>query len=142
MLHEVLLYDEELKVPLDPARTCISWRGDGKYVATSVAHSSAGAAAGTVGATEDETDLRIWDRESFGLVSRGEQVTGLEPVLGWQPNGRHLYAAQHVDGAAHVRLYERNGLQHGSFDIPGTGRGAWQPAQCPTSPVTHTSERQ
>lgn len=99
--------------------------------------------------------IHVWDREGCQLHSTGEAAEGLLPPVCWQPNSRHLYAAQtstpsqttssrssstkpatqrvsqtqphptqpQANGAiAHpvqrVLLYERNGLQHGSFDVP------------------------
>ena len=62
--------------------------------------------------------LRIWEREGCELHAIGKAPQGLHPVLAWQPNGRHLYAA-HLQGNHHrVALYEANGLEHGGFDLP------------------------
>lgn len=67
------------------------------------------------------SSLRIWEREGCELHALGAAPKGLHPVLAWQPNGRHLYAA-HPQGQHHrVVLYETNGLEHGGFDVPRTG---------------------
>lgn len=53
----------------------------------------------------------------------GEHAAGLQSVVAWQPNGRHLYApVQQQDGALRMLLFERNGLQHGCLDVPGPGK--------------------
>ena len=67
--------------------------------------------------------VRIWTRESCALHSVGEAVPGLQPCLAWQPNCRHLYAAQaSSEQGNRVVLFETNGLQHGGFSIPGPGK--------------------
>lgn len=38
--------------------------------------------------------VRIWDRELCELHAVGEAAPALHAALAWQPNGRHLYAAQ------------------------------------------------
>ena len=48
-------------------------------------------------------------------------MAGLSAVAAWQPNGRHVYVAQHAGPSARMLLYERNGLQHGGFDISVPG---------------------
>lgn len=67
--------------------------------------------------------MRVWGRDSGELHAVGEAAEGLSGPLVWQPNGRHLYAAACCDGRQQVLLYERNGLRHGSFDVPGTRGG-------------------
>ena len=67
--------------------------------------------------------VRIWTRESCVLHSVGEAVPGLQPCLAWQPNCRHLYAAQaSSEQGNRVVLFETNGLQHGGFSVPGPGK--------------------
>lgn len=138
----------------------VSWRGDGKYVATCVRCGEEDLCPGRV---------RIWDVESLTLHAIGEQSPGTLPVLAWQPNGRTLCVAnclsdaqveemamlrlkrrdaggqgqapevRHVGawkrelrrrqeaadgesaGPSRVFIYERNGLQHGDFAVPGDG---------------------
>lgn len=66
--------------------------------------------------------IRIWEREGGTLHAVGEHCAGLSGLIAWQPNGRHLYAAcTRPDGRLSIILYERNGLQHGSFDLHGQG---------------------
>ncbi|CAL5218701.1 g412 [Coccomyxa viridis] len=89
----------------------ISWRGDSKYFATS----SRAAAGGP-------WVIRIWEREGCRLHTVGEHCASLSGHIAWQPNGRHLYAAcTRPDGLPSITLYERNGLQHGGFDLHGKG---------------------
>lgn len=138
----------------------VSWRGDGKYVATCVRCGEEDLCPGRV---------RIWDLENLSLHAIGEQSPGTLPVLAWQPNGRTLCVAnclsddqveemailrltkqevggqgqapevRHVGawkrelrrrqeaaqgdatGPSRVFIYERNGLQHGDFVVPGDG---------------------
>ena len=139
----------------------VSWRGDGRYVATCARVIAGGAGR-----------IRVWDVESQKLHSIGEQSPGTMPVVSWQPNGRVLCVANDLDeeqvkevgqlrqitheqgaqgqapevkhiGAwkrelkrreeaskargdvrsrSRVFLYERNGLQHGEFVLPGQGK--------------------
>lgn len=65
--------------------------------------------------------LRMWTREGQ-LHAVGQDTPGLQPVLAWQPNGRHLFALQQQpDGQQHILLLESNGLQHGQFDLSIAG---------------------
>lgn len=57
----------------------------------------------------------MWERDDCSLHTIGEDTPGLLVSVSWQPNGRHIYAAQEVDGEQRVVLFERNGLTHGSF---------------------------
>lgn len=61
---------------------CVSWQSDGKRFSTAL-QPSAGAQA--VGAS--------WPREGGAPEVELEELPGMLPVLAWQPNGRHLYAA-------------------------------------------------
>ena len=66
--------------------------------------------------------IRLWEREAAQLHAVGEHCNSLSGHIAWQPNGRHLYAAcARPDGQISIILYERNGLQHGSFDLHGAG---------------------
>ena len=156
----------------------LSWRGDGKYLATCTEDIPGSQ-------NSDGARIRVWDRETGELHALGEGAPGLRSVIAWQPNGRHLYAAQYRSGqnisspseenngvatlspssknmneeeskaglrgaqgqapevrhvgawkrelrrreeakqaagtsacSNHVILFERNGLQHGGFDVP------------------------
>ncbi|CAG9461392.1 unnamed protein product [Pedinophyceae sp. YPF-701] len=93
----------------------ISWREDGKYFA-SVTRG---------GLDGSQRRMRVWERTSTGglaLVSAGELEAGTLPPVAYCPNGRNVYcAAVDGDGAGHVLIYERNGLQHGGFTLPSHG---------------------
>ena len=66
--------------------------------------------------------IRIWEREKCQLHAVGEHCAGLSGHIAWQPNGRHLYAAcAGLDGLPSIMLFERNGLQHGGFELHGKG---------------------
>ncbi len=66
--------------------------------------------------------IRIWEREGCRLHAVGEHCASLSGHIAWQPNGRHLYAAcARPDGLPSITLFERNGLQHGGFDLHGKG---------------------
>ena len=38
--------------------------------------------------------VRVWEAEGCKLHAVGEAAPGLLGPIAWQPNGRHLYAAQ------------------------------------------------
>lgn len=135
LLAEVpLLNDEELHAleaaspprPLDTLfhDATITWRGDAKFFATSVASP----------ADPSTRTIKTWERSGCELNSTAEAAPYLLPAMAWQPNCRHLYVCQQQpagDGAdspssspsssKRVKLYETNGLQHGHFDVCGAG---------------------
>ena len=122
---------------LVPGNASIAWRGDSLWFAT-VTRTMTGRFCHVrhLAACPDkilsspehvagpESVVRIWDREGCQLHSVGEYMPGLLPVASWQPNGRHLYVARSSRAGAELQvvLFERNGLQHGSFDVPGPGK--------------------
>jgi elongator complex protein 1 len=81
------LPDPGCEVQLFEGIAAMSWRGDGKYLATCTQDLP------VIGNTSSR--VRVWDRESGELHALGESVVGVQSVLAWQPNGRHLYVAQH-----------------------------------------------
>ncbi|KAH7624735.1 putative Elongator complex protein 1 [Nannochloris sp. 'desiccata'] len=83
--------DPGSEVQLSRNTAAMSWRGDGKYLATCTDDSFSGSGNGSVSISR----VRVWDRESGELHALGESVDGVQSVLAWQPNGRHLYVAQH-----------------------------------------------
>jgi elongator complex protein 1 len=117
----------------------VSWRGDGKFFATSCCYQG-----------HVQQQVVVWDREGAARHARcsGEEAAALDGVICWPPNGRHLYAAaaaaagvaveeapsssasaSSAAGSAQkqqqgaqgtkprVQLFERNGLPHGGFDV-------------------------
>ena len=113
--------DSDSGQQLSVATACVTWRGDGDYVATLV-EVDATAEPGSVGlAAGQHASLRVWDGRTLQPHAEGEAAPALSAVAAWQPNGRHLYAAQHAGSTPRVVLFERNGLQHGGFDVPVPG---------------------
>jgi len=106
---------------LSVASACVTWRGDGDYVATLVEAAATDQPDPDGTGTSQHASLRVWDGRTLSLHAEGEAATALSAVAAWQPNGRHLYAAQHAGSTPRVVLFERNGLQHGGFDVPVAG---------------------
>lgn len=65
--------------------------------------------------------LSVWERQTCSLHSVGAATEAVGVALCWQPNGRHIYVSSAADGNPRLKLYEKNGLEHGSFDIYGKG---------------------
>lgn len=152
------------------AQARLSWRGDGKFLASVCSRAPAphaasseasapepngagairgggsGSSASGGGGGGADYRIHVWDRATFELHASGEAAEGLLPLLAWQPNGRHLYVAASGAGAVSgsdsraaargaspqqqhqhaVLLFERNGLRHGGFGLPGAGEaGGW-----------------
>ncbi len=63
----------------------------------------------------------MWEREGCVLHAMGEDAPGLLGPVCWQPNGRHIYAAQECSGERRIALFERNGLAHGGFPVRTQG---------------------
>ncbi|CAH2982016.1 unnamed protein product [Chilo suppressalis] len=82
----------------------ISWRGDGNlYV---------------IGFTmEGIRRFKVFDREGH-LQYTSEKQQGLESNLSWRPSGNVIATTQKINGQYLVSFFEKNGLKHGSFDIP------------------------
>ena len=108
---------------LPVASACVTWRGDGDYVATLVEPCAADQPGSDSPATGQSASLRVWDGRTLQAHAEGEAAAALSSVAAWQPNGRHLYAAQHAGPTPRVLLFERNGngLQHGGFNARVSG---------------------
>jgi elongator complex protein 1 len=116
VISEVPLFEADSEQPtaaISSGDVALSWRGDGKYFATIAELRVTG-----------ECAIRIWEESGGPAHAFGEHAAGLEVALAWQPNGRHLYAVQRLDGRSQVLLYERNGLRHGGFPVSSTGTTA------------------
>ncbi|CAH0724919.1 unnamed protein product, partial [Brenthis ino] len=88
----------------DSNRILISWRGDGNLFA--------------VGFTmEGIRRFKVFDREG-NLQYTSEKQTGLEANLSWRPSGNVIATTQKIADKHIVAFFEKNGLKHGSFDIP------------------------
>ncbi|XP_023219485.1 elongator complex protein 1-like [Centruroides sculpturatus] len=84
---------------------CICWRGDGEYFVISATDSS------------NNRKLRIWNREGI-LQFTSEKIVGLESTLDWKPSGNLIASSQHFPQKHAVVFFEKNGLQHGEFELP------------------------
>jgi len=87
----------------------ISWRGDGKYLAT-------------LGGLHDSClqKIRIWERESGALHSSSESKKFMGSSLDWMPNGAKLvvaYDRRHENKPPLIVFFEKNGLERNSFSI-------------------------
>lgn len=96
--------DEGILSPNDDSRSCISWRGDGAYVAVCAIEGGA------------RRVIRVYSREGI-LDSASEPVDGLEGALSWRPAGNLIAGIQRFDDRVDVVFFERNGLRHGQFSL-------------------------
>ena len=119
-----------------PDKVAITWRGDGRYLATCTpqqAQQSMTSTAGIAGITlgdkpVDCYDIRIWEREGLEPHAVGEQAPALYPLLSWQPNGRHLYAAQALSTAQQAAQQAAEQAQQAAVDEQAQQAriGAWK----------------
>ncbi|KAK8039223.1 iki3 [Apiospora rasikravindrae] len=96
--------DEGALSSQDDARTTISWRGDGAYVAINSIEPG------------KRRVIRVYSREG-ALDSVSEAVDGMEGALSWRPAGNLLASIQRKTGGIDVIFFERNGLRHGEFSL-------------------------
>lgn len=96
--------DEGKLSSYDDARTTISWRGDGAFVAVNSIE------------TGVRRVIRVYSREGT-LDSVSEPVDGLEGALSWRPAGNLVAGIQRLDDRIDVVFFERNGLRHGQFTL-------------------------
>ena len=96
--------DEGKLSPFDDARTSVSWRGDGAFLAVNRVVS------------KNRRVIRIFTRDGT-LDSVSEPVNGLESALSWRPAGNLLAGVQRLPDRLHVVFFERNGLRHGEFSL-------------------------
>ncbi|XP_050209805.1 elongator complex protein 1 isoform X2 [Mercurialis annua] len=92
-------------------RSSISWRGDGKYLATlsDVSNSSS-----------LNKRLQVWERDSGALHAASDSKSFMGAVLDWMPSGAKIAAvwdkrAEHK--CPDIVFHERNGLFRSSFSI-------------------------
>lgn len=98
--------DEGTLSLLDDAAACISWRGDGQYLAIN-----------SILETEPRRRIiRVYSREGT-LESVSEPINGLEGALSWKPSGQTIAGVQRRDDRIDVVFFERNGLRHGQFSL-------------------------
>ncbi|KAI2642090.1 elongator complex protein [Xylaria nigripes] len=96
--------DQGVISPFDDGKTCISWRGDGAYVA--------------INSIQDGTRraIRVYSRDGV-LDSVSEPVDCMESTLSWRPAGNLMASIQHLEDRVDVIFFERNGLRHGQFSL-------------------------
>ncbi|KAL1884313.1 hypothetical protein VTK73DRAFT_7 [Phialemonium thermophilum] len=99
--------DEGILSPNEDGRTTISWRGDGAYLAINSLEPGS------------RRVIRVYSREGV-LDSVSEPVDGLEGTLSWRPSGNLIAAVQRQHENVDIVFFERNGLRHGHFTLPGT----------------------
>jgi elongator complex protein 1 len=90
----------------DDAKTTISWRGDGQFVAVN----------NILESDVRRRIIRVYTREG-ALESVSEPVDGLESALSWKPSGQIIAAIQRRENGIDVVFFERNGLRHGEFSL-------------------------
>jgi elongator complex protein 1 len=95
--------------PSDDKIARISWRGDGQFCATLVAHPSG------------FRSLRVWGRDG-ALQSTGEKCDMLHHSMAWRPDGSLIAGVQQNGDRLDLVFFERNGLRHGEFTLPYTAR--------------------
>lgn len=84
----------------------VSWRGDGQYFVTSSINPAVG-----------NRKLRLWSRDGT-LQYTGADMHGLEQALGWKPSGSVIASSQRLPNKHMIVFFEKNGLNHGSFQLP------------------------
>jgi elongator complex protein 1 len=80
--------------------------GDGNYFCISHVH-----------ANEPRRVLKIYDREG-SLQSISEPMAYLEQPVSWKPSGSLIASSQKITNKHMIVFFERNGLSHGSFNLP------------------------
>jgi elongator complex protein 1 len=96
--------DEGRQSTYDDGKACLSWRGDGAYVALSILSKERGRV------------IRVFSREAT-LDSVSEPVDGLEHALCWRPAGNLIASVQRLKDRIDIVFFERNGLRHGQFPL-------------------------
>ncbi|TID13726.1 elongator complex protein 1 [Venturia nashicola] len=96
--------DEGVLSAKDDKKICISWRGDGAFVAVNSVE------AGT------RRMIRVYSREGT-LDSVSEPTDCLEGSISWRPAGNLIAGVKRTDDQAQIVFFERNGLRHGNFDL-------------------------
>lgn len=89
----------------DDGRVCISWRGDGQYLACSYLDKLNGSRL-----------LKIFTRDCV-LHATSELVSGLGENLSWKPSS-NLITCSRVSHVNEIIFFEKNGLRHGEFTLP------------------------
>ena len=109
--------DEGVLSSNDDHSACVSWRGDGAFVAINTVEGG------------KRRVIRVYSREG-DLDSVSEPVDGLEGALSWRPAGNLIAGIQRLTDRVDVVFFERNGLRHGQFSL------RLRPEQC-KAPASH-----
>lgn len=96
----------------DPLFGCsISWRGDGKYIAT---------LSELCNSFSVHKRIKVWERDSGILHATSEAKTLVGTVLEWMPSGAKIAAVcdrKMENKCPSIIFFERNGLERSSFSI-------------------------
>lgn len=95
-----VLAEVELGEGFETTTVTITWRGDGKFLATNSSHGGSRA-------------VRVWERDGLIHHSDAELDGSTEAALSWEPRGGLLAVAMEEGGA--VQMLERNGLKRGEL---------------------------
>lgn len=95
-----VLAEVELGEGFEEMPVTITWRGDGKFLATSSCHGGSRA-------------IKVWERDGLVHHSDGEVDSGVGEALSWEPRGGLLAITAEEGGA--VQMLERNGLRRGGL---------------------------
>ncbi|KDP44998.1 hypothetical protein JCGZ_01498 [Jatropha curcas] len=93
------------------SKSSISWRGDGKYLAT---------LTDLCNSSSLHKRLKVWDRESGELLAASDSEAFMGAVLEWMPSGAKiaaLYDRRAENKCPDIVFFERNGLFRSSFSI-------------------------
>ncbi|KAL9261046.1 Elongator complex protein 1-like protein [Drosera capensis] len=87
----------------------ISWRGDGKYLAT-------------LSKVQDSSllQIKVWERDSSALHSASDPRSLSPAVLDWMPSGAKIatvYERKEETSCPLIAFFERNGLERSTFSI-------------------------
>lgn len=96
--------EEGIPSPFDKNTACVSWRGDGAFLAINRV------------VPNNRRVIRIFTRDGI-LESASEPVDGLEGALSWRPAGNLIAGIQRMRNDLNVIFFERNGLRHGEFSL-------------------------
>ena len=86
----------------------LSWRGDGEMVSVSFLI--------TGDENKEHRRIRVLDR-SGSLYSLSQNMPGLQWTLAWRPSGSVIAAVVKKPNKQMVSFFEKNGLEHGGFEI-------------------------
>ena len=116
-----VLSEVTLPEPSAGAPGCLAWRPDAQYLAVSTEDMDSGNRIVRV----LTNDLNL---HSEGRNENNSGVADLYPVLAWSTDSELVGSVQRVRDHMQVVFFERNGLRHGEFMIPGADPTVFVPA--------------